>query len=81
MLPAEFTEEELFVKITGVSYSGDIRLKLGGENPHKIFNIVYRQLEDFRAIYGPLIDEIPNVSYVRDGYLEVSSKEVLFVVM
>eukprot|EP00466_Bigelowiella_natans_P008991 jgi/Bigna1/72972/fgenesh1_pg.22_\ len=58
MLPAVFTEEELFYTLAGLSYSGDPRFLLGAENSSKVENIVNANLEGFRAIYRPLIDDI-----------------------
>ncbi|KAI8803857.1 mitochondrial matrix Mmp37 [Cladochytrium replicatum] len=69
LLPADFTEEDLFHKIAGLSYKGDFRMILG-ENPHKIYNMVFSQREHFRELYGPTIDQMPNVSYVREGELQ-----------
>ncbi|KAI8805050.1 Mmp37-domain-containing protein [Cladochytrium replicatum] len=66
LLPAEFTEEDLFHRIAGLSYRGDFRMILG-ENPHKIYNMVFSQQEQFRELYAPLIEQMPNVSYVREG--------------
>ncbi|KAJ3307086.1 Mitochondrial translocator assembly and maintenance protein 41 [Kappamyces sp. JEL0829] len=69
MLPERFTEEELFLKIAGLSYSGDFRM-LVGENPHKVYNIVYAQMDAFRQQYDPIIQELPNVNRLADGTLE-----------
>ncbi|KAJ1554048.1 Mitochondrial translocator assembly and maintenance protein 41 [Nowakowskiella sp. JEL0078] len=63
LLPSEFTEEELFHKI-----AGDFRMKFG-ENPHKVYNIVYTQMDAFRKLYTPIIEQLPNISYIRDGTL------------
>lgn len=54
ILPQEFTETELYMTITGLSYTGDFRMKWG-EHPHKIENIVDKQLDHFQTIYRPLI--------------------------
>jgi len=58
MLPPVFTEEELFYTLAGLSYSGDPRFLIGAENSSKVENIVNANLEGFRAIYRPLIDDV-----------------------
>ena len=50
---------------------GDIRMKISGENPKKVANIVHRQLDEFRTIYERVIEEAGNVSYYSDTQLEV----------
>ena len=70
MLPDRFNEEDLFLKIAGLSYRGDFRMVFG-ENPHKVFNIVYAQMEAFKAKYSPVIHDLPNINYLSDGTLEV----------
>ncbi|WWD00626.1 hypothetical protein V866_007561 [Kwoniella sp. B9012] len=55
-----FTEDELWEKIAGLSYSGDPRMGIpGGENPQKIRNIVRGPgaREGFRAMYGKYFEE------------------------
>ncbi|KAJ3262068.1 DnaJ sub B member 13 [Boothiomyces macroporosus] len=69
MLPERFTEEDLFLKIAGLSYRGDFRM-LFGENPHKVYNIVYAQMDAFHEKYVDIITELPNVNYLADGSLE-----------
>ncbi|CAG8542409.1 15503_t:CDS:2 [Gigaspora rosea] len=69
MLPKDFSEEQLYLTITGISYEGDFR-KYFGENPHKIKNIVSKQLDTFKILYGGLIEEFPNVSFVSNGKLQ-----------
>jgi translocator assembly and maintenance protein 41 len=70
MLPERFTEEDLYLKIAGLSYSGDFRMRIG-ENPYKVFNIVYAQMDAFREKYDPIIEDLPNISKLADGSLEV----------
>ncbi|KAJ3087870.1 Mitochondrial translocator assembly and maintenance protein 41, partial [Quaeritorhiza haematococci] len=70
LLPSEFTEEELFLCIAALSYKGDIRT-LFVENPYKVNNIVYSQMDRFREIYRPILEDLPNVAYVRDSTLQV----------
>lgn len=63
LLPEEFTEQELYSTIAGISYRGDPRMSVGGDDPKKVSNIVKYQLENFRRLYAPLIDNLPNISF------------------
>ncbi|KAL2436434.1 Phosphatidate cytidylyltransferase, mitochondrial [Exophiala dermatitidis] len=64
LLPPEFTEEELYSTIAGISYMGDPRMSIGGDDPRKVNNIVKHQLPNFRRLYAPLIENLPNISFV-----------------
>jgi mitochondrial translocator assembly and maintenance protein 41 len=63
LLPPDFTESELYSTIAGISYMGDPRMSLPAENPQKVSNIVSSNLHNFRRLYAPLIDNLPNVSF------------------
>ena len=63
LFPEEFTQEELYEKITSLSYSGDFRMKLG-ENPKKINNIVTSQILQFHHLYEPLAMQLRGVRFV-----------------
>lgn len=63
LLPPDFTEQDLYGTIAGLSYLGDPRMALPAENPNKVANIVKYQLPNFRRLYAPLIDNLPNVSF------------------
>ncbi|EGE04403.1 mitochondrial import protein mmp37 [Trichophyton equinum CBS 127.97] len=63
LLPPKFTEQELYRKIAGISYQGDPRMSFGSEDPKKIHNIVSAQITNFRRLYAPLIETLPNVSF------------------
>jgi translocator assembly and maintenance protein 41 len=63
LLPPNFTEEELYGTIASISYMGDPRMALPTEDPSKVANIVGNNLPNFRRLYGPLIDNLPNVSF------------------
>ncbi|PYH92678.1 mitochondrial matrix Mmp37 [Aspergillus ellipticus CBS 707.79] len=63
LLPAEFTEFQLYSTIAGISYMGDIRMALPAEDPRKVNNIVSSQMANFRRLYAPLIENLPNVTF------------------
>ncbi|KAJ3224006.1 Mitochondrial translocator assembly and maintenance protein 41 [Clydaea vesicula] len=67
-LPAEFSEEDLFLVLAGLSYKGDFRMSFA-ENPRKVYNIVSKQLDEFRTLYKPIIEQHPLVSYVTSETL------------
>ncbi|WVQ75992.1 hypothetical protein IAR50_005628 [Cryptococcus sp. DSM 104548] len=59
LLPEKFTEDELWMKIAGLSYEGDPRMRVpGGENPGKVGNIVRGPgaREGFREMYGTFLE-------------------------
>ncbi|KZO97017.1 Mmp37-domain-containing protein [Calocera viscosa TUFC12733] len=66
MLSEEFSEHDLWSTIAGLSYSGDPRMSLPGENPHKVRNIVSAQHQQFHELYVRLIRGIPGVHW-REG--------------
>lgn len=63
LLGPEFTEHELYATIAGISYMGDPRMSVGGDDPRKVNNIVSNQLPNFRRLYAPLIDNLPNITF------------------
>ncbi|GKZ73230.1 mitochondrial translocator assembly and maintenance protein 41 [Aspergillus niger] len=63
LLPAEFTEFQLYSTIASMSYMGDLRMALPAEDPRKVNNIVSSQMANFRRLYAPLIENLPNVTF------------------
>jgi mitochondrial translocator assembly and maintenance protein 41 len=63
MLPEHFTEFDLFRTIAGISYLGDPRMSLPTENRSKVNNIVANNFVNFRRLYAPLIEKLPNTQY------------------
>ena len=64
LLPENFTEQQLYSTIAGISYMGDPRMSIGGDDPRKVNNIVKHQLTNFRRLYAPLIDNLPNINFI-----------------
>ncbi|MCF7862043.1 phosphatidate cytidylyltransferase [Candidatus Woesearchaeota archaeon] len=56
MLPQDFSEDQLYMKIAGISYTGDSRMGIG-ENPMKVKNIVTKNMAEFFNMYFHLLDE------------------------
>nr|XP_035129559.1 phosphatidate cytidylyltransferase, mitochondrial isoform X7 [Callithrix jacchus] len=72
MLPESFSEEDLFIEIAGLSYSGDFRM-LVGEDKTKVLNIVKPNIAHFRELYGSILQENPQVVYKsQQGRLEMA---------
>jgi translocator assembly and maintenance protein 41 len=67
LLPPNFTERELYNTIAGISYLGDPRMRFPTENPRKVANIVGNNIPNFRRLYSPLIEQLPNVSFDAAG--------------
>lgn len=63
LLPPSFTEQELYGTIANISYMGDPRMALPTEDPSKVANIVGHNITNFRRLYTPLIENLPNVSF------------------
>ncbi|KAI4895474.1 hypothetical protein NFI96_002135 [Prochilodus magdalenae] len=71
MLPESFSEEDLFLQIAGLSYSGDFRMVIG-EDKSKVSNIVKDNLQHFRILYNNILQECPQVVYKpQQGRLEL----------
>ncbi|XP_008589596.1 PREDICTED: mitochondrial translocator assembly and maintenance protein 41 homolog isoform X5 [Galeopterus variegatus] len=71
MLPESFSEEDLFIEIAGLSYSGDFRMVVG-EEKSKVLNIVKPNVAHFRELYGSILQENPQVVYkTQQGRLEI----------
>lgn len=64
LLPESFTEQQLFATIANISYLGDLRMAFPTEDPKKVSNIVNNNMVNFRRLYVPLIDSLPNVRFV-----------------
>ncbi|XP_069062762.1 phosphatidate cytidylyltransferase, mitochondrial isoform X2 [Pleurodeles waltl] len=71
MLPESFSEEELYIQIAGLSYSGDFRMIIG-EDRSKVLNIVKANMSHFQKLYSSMLEECPQVVYKHtQGRLEI----------
>lgn len=61
-LPETFSLQELFFRITRLSYDGDFRM-IFGEDKNKVANIVKPAMKEFEAIYSPLLISMPTVEW------------------
>jgi len=59
-----FTEYDLYLMITKISYMGDVRAGVG-ENLNKAENIVCGNVKAFRALYGPALNHLSKLGYIR----------------
>lgn len=62
---SRINEKELYLIIAGLSYMGDPRMKVNGENPDKILNIVDNQFSLFQGLYKPIFKYIPHLLEVE----------------
>ena len=71
LLPASFSEMELYRMLASLSYMGDFRMKVpGGENRNKVENIVKHQLPWFRIMYSTLLTRLRfvHVNHNRESF-------------
>eukprot|EP01126_Amoeba_proteus_P061977 TRINITY_DN8367_c0_g1_i1.p1 TRINITY_DN8367_c0_g1~~TRINITY_DN8367_c0_g1_i1.p1 ORF type:complete len:218 (-),score=60.47 TRINITY_DN8367_c0_g1_i1:24-677(-) len=70
LLPSTFTELQLYTQIVHLSYMGDIRMNVRGENPKKVENIVggIGNISIFRKLYLPYLQQV-----IESGYLLTQS--------
>lgn len=74
-----FEEFQFYKEIAGLSYLGDIRYQLGGENPNKVSNIVTKNFENFRRYYQPVYRDVvlnDSLYLPKDFKLETASAQL-----
>lgn len=72
LLPEQFSEEDLYLTIAGLSYTGDFRMTVG-ENRDKVRNIVQPNIHRFRSLYKSTVTNEKHVYWNQSsGLLEQS---------
>ncbi|XP_003745439.1 phosphatidate cytidylyltransferase, mitochondrial [Galendromus occidentalis] len=61
-LPETFSLQDLFIRITRLSYDGDFRM-LFGEDKNKVANIVKPAMREFEDIYSPFLTSMTTVEW------------------
>ncbi|KAB1221514.1 hypothetical protein CJ030_MR2G027153 [Morella rubra] len=64
LLPPKFTEEDLYAKICGLSYTGNLRM-LFAEDRNKVKKIVQGQFGLFQSRYKPFLEEYESKELLR----------------
>jgi len=82
LLPEQFNEFQLYSTLTGLSYTGDVRMGIA-ENDNKVVNIVSPNLEHFRSLYSSTFNQPHIQHYVnfeeKDGrYVQDTSSNTLY---
>ncbi|XP_069824926.1 phosphatidate cytidylyltransferase, mitochondrial isoform X2 [Dendropsophus ebraccatus] len=71
MLPESFSEDDLYLQIAGLSYSGDFRMIIG-EDKAKVTNIVRPNIGHFQKLYSNILQDCPQAVYKQaQGRIEV----------
>ncbi|QBM86060.1 translocator assembly and maintenance protein 41 [Metschnikowia aff. pulcherrima] len=58
---------QLFNQVALISYMGDPRMIIGGENPNKVQNIVKKQLPFFKSLYREALEKAISKGYVVEA--------------
>ena len=72
LLPDRFSEEKLYNTIAGLSYAGDFRMFVGGEDKNKVSNIVQANIPHFRKVYAK---QLQNMSQFVNFSADLSEVE------
>jgi translocator assembly and maintenance protein 41 len=71
LLPDRFSEERLYSTIAGLSYAGDFRMFVGGEDRNKVSNIVQANMSQFRALYSKNLQYMSQFVSIGQDWSEI----------
>lgn len=71
-LPENFSEEELYMTISWLSYAGDFRM-IFGEDKGKVKKIVHSNMQGFHELYQNLLSKRNDVAVLPGGLLQQDS--------
>jgi translocator assembly and maintenance protein 41 len=71
-----FAHRDVFHRIAGLSYAGDIRMAIGGEDPMKVTKLIDSagQLQRFKDLYKPSLDKLVTAGVITSSSSSVSTK-------
>jgi len=78
LLPERFTQRELLAAITGISYTGDVRLAVAAEDPKKVDRLVEGSRGELDTMYAPHIHEAIHTLGVLDREEEEPEEEGIY---
>lgn len=66
LLPAKFSEKQLYKKLVGLSYKGDFRMKIA-EDVQKVNKITQGSFYELRALYLKQLSKMSEFIYIREA--------------
>jgi mitochondrial translocator assembly and maintenance protein 41 len=71
--PTHQSWPDFFRSVASLSYTGDFRMQLGGEDPQKINKLVHApgQLDRFQAMYKPVLENFEREGIISCNFVEV----------
>jgi len=77
LLPEKFTQDELFLKIASLSYTGDPRMVVG-EDKGKVKNIVTPNIDRFLDLYSSVLKEMNGIYIANSIITQDLAPETLY---
>lgn len=65
LLPEKFSEQKLYETICGLSYTGDFRMHVGGEDKNKVQRIAEGSITELRQLYAKQMSKMSEFVYAK----------------